>query len=85
MLKKIAAAASAAALMTGLMASGANASVRPSTAVPIVASTSTAVQVHDDDGHNDIFWIIGAGVIVGAILFILVFDDDDDDLPLSLA
>lgn len=84
MMKKLITAAAA----TALLATSATASVRPMAAVPMTSSTATAaVQVHDDDGHNEIYWVIGVGAIIGIILFVLAFDGDDDDeeLPVSLA
>lgn len=84
MLKKLITATAA----TALMASAATASVRPMAAVPVTTTSATsAVQVHDDDGHNEIYWVIGVGAIIGIVLFVLAFDgdDDDDDLPVSLA
>jgi len=56
------------------------AATRPSAAVPMAGSTSTAAAAQGYDDDHGISWLVWAGIGVAVVIaLILLLDNDDDD------
>lgn len=60
-------------------ATTASAAVRPASAIPAVATSTSSAAAYDyDEGFNDIYWVIGFAVLAAFAIFLVAGNDDGD-------